>query len=71
MKEFVGMSVVEVIAELEAKGYDYEVFRDCEEEVISIDYNPDGKPFDYYADGNIELEIEDGYCVGFDCEDWD
>ena len=71
MEKFIGYAIAEIITELQEKGYDYEFFTDCDNLVIAIEYNPDGKPYNYFADGNVELEIEDGYCVGFNCEDWD
>ena len=71
MKHFVGMAIAEITTELQLKGYDYEFFTDEDNEVISIEYNSNGRPYNYYADGNVDLEIDDGYCVAFACEDWD
>lgn len=71
MNKFIGYAIAEIITELQEKGYDYEFFTDENNLVIAIEYNPNGKPYNYYADGNVDLEIEDGYCVAFACRYWD
>ena len=71
-KKFIGMHAEEIIAELEALGYAYELAYDCEGELAYISFNETNEVYDEYANGNYELELDEKLiCVCCEELEWD
>lgn len=63
--QFVGMSVEEVVAYLEAHGYEFEYEPETEEEAGSIYVGGE------YYDDHYEMEFYDGVCEESYLVEWD
>ena len=72
IKMFKGLTVKEIIAILEEKGWAYIVETyEGEDEVFAIDYNIHDEVYYDYANDNIVLWIEDDVCVDSEEILWD